>query len=122
MKLFLALASGRYTAHFYSSPRIRQNRRSFIENKSKPSPEHKEEIKRYSQLLSKTKQKQGGLDSFWMFKKGVQSEEKKVRDKISAAKEKSEAEAQSSKVKQAFSRIFIWGKLPVDIDSIFSSI
>lgn len=54
-----------------------------------------------------------------MFKKEVQTEEQKTRDKKSAAQARNEAEAQSSKVKQAFSKIFIWGKLPVDIDSIY---
>lgn len=36
-------------------------------------------------MLSKKKQKQGGLDSFWIFKKEVATEEKKVRVKKNQA-------------------------------------
>lgn len=66
--------AGQYTAHQYSSARVRNNRRSYILYKQMPLPEHKESIKRYSQILSKKKQKQGGLDSFWMFKKEATTE------------------------------------------------
>jgi hypothetical protein len=50
-----------------------------------------------------------------MFKKGVQSEEKKTRDKKSAVEERNAAEAQTNRIQQAFCRIFIWGKLSVDL-------
>lgn len=64
-----AYENNRYCAHQYSSARIRDKRRSFILYKQIPPEIHKESIKKYTQILSKKKQKQGGLDSFWMFKK-----------------------------------------------------
>jgi hypothetical protein len=63
---------------------VQANRQSFIEYRQQPLPEHKESIKRYTQLLNKKKQK-GGLDTFWMFKKEVKTADKKTRAKKSAA-------------------------------------
>ena len=44
----------------------------------KEAPEQKEEIKKYRHILSKKKQHhQGGIDSFWIFKKNPVKEQKK---------------------------------------------
>jgi hypothetical protein len=64
--------------------------------------------------LSKKKQKQGGLESFWMFKKQDRGEEKKGRPK-NQAEEQAREQQMASGVEQAFSRVLGWGKLPIDL-------
>jgi acetoin utilization deacetylase AcuC-like enzyme len=95
---------------------VRNNRRSYILYKQIPPPEHRESIKRYSQILSKQKQKQGGLDSFWIFKKEAATEEKKTRAKNNQVQEKSSEISTENKLEQAFCRVLLWGKLAADIE------
>ena len=38
---------------------------------------HKDDMKKYKNILSKKKNQQGGIDSFWIFKKDPVKEEKK---------------------------------------------
>lgn len=90
-----------------------------------PFPEHKEEIKRYTHILSKKKQQAGGLDSFWMFKKDLNTtdgrKKKNANHSLLESSSKNEQISPINKTEQAYIKILAWGKLSTDIKSTISS-